>query len=105
MRSVAIALALILSDCALAPNTVTPQLTHESHILQHEPFTSTPTNYFANIAEIEARWKLPHHFVLSVADGVNLARSYPNDPSYGEIMGRTRETFRASIGYSFEVKK
>jgi len=94
---------ICLSSCAALPNTITPQLTHESHIMQHEPFTNQPTDYGANILETEARWNLPRNFTLSVADGVNLSQQYPQMPGYGEIMGRTRETFRASFGYSFVI--
>ena len=97
-----------LSGCAaLIPNTITPEVVHESHASQHEPFTQNPTRYGANLAGVELDWHLPHHIVVSLAEGVSLDKHYTTPQyaaeSYGEIMG-PREQFIGRIGYQFQVR-
>jgi hypothetical protein len=100
----AAALAIALSGCAIAPNTVTPEVTHMSHASQHEPFTDRPTSYGANIADVSVGWELSRHVTLTLAEGINLNRHYPSSDEYGDIKG-PREEFTARLGYAFRVRK
>ena len=106
--SVCLAVAAQLSGCAaMIPNTITPEITHESHATQHQPFTQNPTRFGADLADVDLQWRLPHHFVLSLAEGVSLDKHYTTPQyaaeSYGEIMG-PREQFIGRIGYQFQVR-
>jgi hypothetical protein len=105
IKSTAIVAALAaLGGCAVLPDTVRPELEHMSHATQHRPFTSTPTRYGANMANLVVRWDLPKRFTLELAEGVSLDKHYPDIPAYGELIG-PREQFSARIGYSFRVPK
>jgi hypothetical protein len=94
-----------LSACAVLPDTVTPTLEHMSHATQHAPFTAHPTEYGANIAQLEAGWTLAPHLTLTLAEGIALDRRYPGTPSTGELMGPNREQFTGRIGYTFNIRK
>src|SRR5271165_4993200 len=101
MYGVALGLGFILilamfAGCALAPNTVTPEFTHQSHTLQHEPFSRSPQSCGANLVDLDLHWRLPHNFTLDVSEGYDLNRHYDAAPgyatgSYGDIIGETRE--------------
>ena len=94
-----------LAGCAeLVPNYVAPELEHMSHATQHEPFTSTPTEFGANMANIVVGYSLLHNFNVELAEGVALNRHYPQNDSYGEIEG-PREQFSARIRYMIQVRK
>jgi hypothetical protein len=87
----------------MIPNTITPEVVHESHATQHRPFTESPTRYGADLAMLTFGWRLPHHVRIELSEGVSLDKHYPQTPSYGEIEG-PREQFIGRIGYSFEVR-
>lgn len=61
VKILALAFALALSGCAVMPNDISPEIVHTSHAVQH--FGATPTNFGANIAQLTARWNLPHNFI------------------------------------------
>jgi hypothetical protein len=99
----ALTMALGISGCAtIVPNSIRPELEHISHASQHAPFTSSPTRYGANMANLVLHWDLPKHFTAELAEGVDLDRHYRDTNSCGEIMG-PREEFTARIGYTFTI--
>ena len=91
-------LILILSGCAIAPDTIRPEFTHMSHLTQH--FGNNQQNYYANMFDVSAQWNFDH-VVVELAEGFNLSRKYPN--SFGEIEGSSEET-TVRVGYSFQLK-
>ena len=98
--------AAYLSGCAaLIPNTITPEVVHESHATQHQPFTQSPTRFGADLAMLSFGWHLSKRVELSLAEGVSLDHHYgaAPDQAYGEIAG-PREQFIGRIGYTFEVR-
>jgi hypothetical protein len=100
-KALAIATLLTLSACAIAPNSVRPELEHMSHISQH--FGAHPTDDAANLVNVVAHWDTPHHTYVEVAEGFNLSPP-GSDGSFGEIYG-PREQFSARVGYVFEIRK
>ena len=93
-----------LSGCAVLPDTVTPELEHMSHATQHAPLTDHPTEYGANIAQVDLGWQLAPRVALTLAEGIDLDRHYSQTPSCGELIG-PREQFTARIGYTFNIRK
>jgi len=71
VKILALAFALTLSGCAVMPNDISPEIVHMSHAVQH--FGATPTNFGVNIAQLTARWNLPHNVHIEMSEG--LARS------------------------------
>lgn len=93
-------LVLTLSSCALAPNTVGPELAHVSHLLQHRPFTNHPENIGYQTIGVVAHWRAGG-FYLDAGEAYNFA------PTYGEGcagMCGGREVFSARAGYEFRLK-
>lgn len=103
MVLLAYSMGLMLSGCALVPNTITPELEHMSHATQHRPFTDSPTGYGSNIANLVVGYRLGDHLNLELADGRSLDRHYNYGNSWGEIEG-PREEFSARLRYTFVVK-
>ena len=106
-----LALSVSLTGCAeLIPNTISPEFEHESHALQHVPFTSNPTNYGGEKFNLVAGWKITEHVNLSLAEGIDLDRkggAYANGgviPIYGESVG-PREQFTGRVSYTFHVRE
>ena len=97
-------LAALCSGCALAPNTIRPELEHISHLTQH--FGSNQTRYGADIVSVVAHWDTPHHTFIEIGEGIDIDKrtQYKGEQQCGEIMG-PREQFTARIGYTFTVKK
>jgi hypothetical protein len=93
-------LALTAAGCAIAPNSIRPELEHMSHLTQH--FGSHPTDDAANLVNVVAHWDTPHHTYLEIAEGINVSPP-GSDNSYGEIFG-PREQFSARFGYVIQVK-
>ena len=58
MRSlIAVAAAGLLTACAtLAPDALRIETAHESHLLEHAPFTNTPTSHGLDRASLIMRW-------------------------------------------------
>jgi starvation-inducible outer membrane lipoprotein len=51
-------LPLLLAGCTVLPDAIRADVGHESHMTQHEPFTSHPTRYGRGVeAGITARWQ------------------------------------------------
>jgi hypothetical protein len=93
---------VLLSGCALIPDSVRPEIEHMSHATQHEPCTDHPTNYGVNIASVMLHWDLPHAY-LEVGDGLALNR--PNTSGgYGEVWG-PREQFTARVGLIIPIRQ
>lgn len=102
-----LAASAYLSGCAaLIPNTVTPEIVHESHATQHQPFAQSPTHYGAELAMLDFEWNLPHHVRVELSEGISLDRHYGTAPyqAYGEIAG-PREQFIGRIGYVFQARQ
>lgn len=88
----------------MLPNYVAPEFEHMSHATQHQPITSSPTNYGANIVQVTAHWDMPKHFTLDLSEGYDLDKRWAGaNPTCGEIEG-PREQFTAKIGYKFIIK-
>jgi hypothetical protein len=103
LRIASLALAFLLTGCALAPNSVRPEFDHLSHLTQHEPFTSHPTNDGADIAFLLAHWDLKRAY-LEIGEGYSLNHGSPEPGvGYGEI-GGPREQFTARFGLIILVK-
>jgi hypothetical protein len=91
---------LLLSACAMVPNSIRPELEHMTHVSQPEPLTHP--QYAADIASIVLHWDLPKRFTLELAEGFVIEpRSSP--VSFGEIVG-PREQFTMRLAYVFTLK-
>lgn len=93
--------AVLIPGCCLVPNSVRPEIEHESHLSQHEPFAEHPTNLGVNIASVMLHWDLPHSY-LEIGDGV--AISPRTGLGYGDIEG-PREEFSARVGIVIPVRR
>jgi hypothetical protein len=97
---------MALTGCALAPDSIRPELQHLSHVSQHQPFTDSPTNFGATMATVMAHWDIPHAYV-EVGEGIVLdslsARNAAGETAYGEIEG-PREQFIGRVGLIIPVK-
>jgi hypothetical protein len=97
----ALAAACLLSGCAVMPNYVSAQAEHDSHVTQHRPFTSTPSNVGSELIGISAEWSKPGGGWF-----LNITESLDVDPCRagwcGEIYGPPEE-FRATVGYRLHV--
>lgn len=96
-------LLLPLSGCALMPDYIGPEVTHESHVTQH--FGSDPTNYGSETIGLTAIWAKPGGGpFVEVTDGVTVGPRWTNGALCG--VGKTlgpRETFTGTVGYLFKV--
>ena len=95
---------MVLSGCALMPDTISPGIEHFSHTTQHAPFTSTPTMYAIENLEVTARWGKPEGWFLELSEGVALNDRWSFGPvsGYGETLG-PREQFAGRVGYTFNL--
>lgn len=103
MRAVVLSLALGLTGCALAPNTVRVQGDHLSHIGQH--FGASRTNFGAEYAEVIARWQFKGAYV-DVGQGYNLSSGVGVVEGLscpGGICG-PRELTTVAVGYEWRIK-
>jgi uncharacterized protein YceK len=99
-----LAIPLVLSGCStIMPNTIGPNYKHMSHLTQHRPFTSNPTNYGADMIGVVAKWKITPNLNLSLGESINLEKKYPGFQEYGDIVG-PREQFSAEVSYDFKIK-
>lgn len=96
--------AAAISACALAPNSIRPELVHQSHLTQHEPFTSHPTDYGTDDVDLVAHWGRSSGTFLEIGEGISLNHEWSNGQGYGEVWG-PREFFVARFGYAFELKR
>lgn len=99
-RPIFLAISLATAGCALAPNSVRPEIEHMSHATQH--FGANQTNYGSDMANVVAHWDFRRAY-LELAEGVSLDPRWPHMDAYGETVG-PREEFTARIGYVFQVK-
>ena len=102
------AAGLLLTGCASVQHAVEPTsirvyAEHVSHLTQHAPIASEPTDFFYNTMNVEAHWQHKGVF-LDVAEGVSLQGRDTHVPwqEYGALIG-PREVFTARAGYEFEV--
>lgn len=91
---------LSLSGCTLMPNSVGPELAHVSHLTQHQPFTSHPTNIGYQTVGVAAHW-YAKGFYASVSESYNFA---PYEGTTCAGLCGSREVFDARIGYQFKLK-
>lgn len=101
--STAILFAVLTTGCALLPNTVSPVIEHVSHLTQHAPFTSHPTDYGYNQVALQAHWNVTRNTFVEVSEGYNLGTLNTHGQACGALYGG-REVFTAKIGYTFHVK-
>lgn len=99
MKAVIILLPVLLTSCALAPNTVRTEITHLSHLSQH--FGSHRTNFGAQYAQVVAQWRW-RGLYAEIGEGYNISPARGDDCA-GAICG-PRELSTATVGYVFEVK-
>jgi hypothetical protein len=100
-------LLLALSGCQMVPNTVSPELIHQSHIMQHRPLTDEPTNYHADQFAVAARWAKRTGPFLELSEGISLDKAYNQggiNPSYGAMIG-PKEEFTARVGWTFRTRE
>lgn len=104
IRATIILAALVLSGCAIAPNTIRTEVAHLSHIGQH--FGGNRTNEGAEYAEVIARWQFKGGAYVDVGQGYNLSpgmgAGYRNVCA-GSICG-PRELTTVAIGYEWVLK-
>jgi len=79
----------------LYPDALAIEAQHVSHVTQHEPFTSTPTNYGYNAIDLALKWRYGP-LQLVVSDGVVTERCYVDH--CGGLAGK-REVFNARVSY------
>jgi len=96
-------LSLMLTGCAIAPNTVRVQGQHISHLGQH--FDGSGNHYGAELVNVTARWNFGHWFA-EWGESLNLAQDTKRDwidYCRGGICG-SREVTTVSAGYEFRIK-
>lgn len=99
MRWIAVVIALNLSGCALAPNTIRTEVSHLSHLSQH--FGDHRTNMGAEYAQVIAQWRWGGLYA-EVGEGYNVSPS-DDQVCMGGICG-PRELTTATVGYVFQVR-
>src|SRR6266481_3116674 len=99
MKLLLLLIILSLSGCALLPNTVSPVIEHVSHLTQHAPFASHPTDYGYNQIALQAHWGLTRNTFVEVSEGYNLGAINTGGKACGALYGG-REVFTAKIGYT-----
>lgn len=92
--------AMIFSGCCVMPNSVGPELAHASHITQHQPFTSHPTNTGYQTIGVAAHWRASGWYA-DVSEAYNFA---PYEGTTCAGMCGSREVFDARVGYEFKIK-
>jgi hypothetical protein len=101
LASVMAAVAIAMSGgCALAPNSVRPEIEHISHATQH---FGSDTEYGANMLNAVAHWDVGKKVYVELSEGVNVSQHWQTTNSYGDIIG-SREIFTARVGYIFTLK-
>lgn len=86
-----------LTGCAVLPDELEPEIYHESHITQHEPFDTSPTNFGRNVAAASLNWERGP-VELRVEDGY----SFHGNDGCGSC---PREVFRATLGYKIPLRR
>lgn len=89
-----------LSGCCALPDKGFVGFQHESHMLQHEPFTSTPTNFGSDAAKVSLEWDRGP-LRAAVSELYNLD---PNGANWDGCSQCPREAFQADIGLMFPLK-
>jgi hypothetical protein len=97
------ALFVLLTGCALAPDSVRPELEHMSHLSEH--FGSNQQEYAVNIVNAIAHWDLTKRAYFEIAEGYNISPHWIQYNSFGEIVGNNREETSVRVGYVFEIPK
>lgn len=86
--------AIALAGCStLEPDAVRVYVEHESHALQHQPFTSNPTNYGDQSVNLELHWQKGPAF-LDLSEGY----TFNGDQMCDYRVCGGRETFKARVG-------
>ena len=103
MKTAIFAISLSLAGCAaITPDSTRFELEHVSHATQHAPFTSHPTNYGYDEAQVVAHWHVPHSGAyMEIGEGFVLEPCKNNQ--CGGLSG-PREVFTGRVGYVFQFK-
>ena len=92
----------LLCGCAIAPDSVRPEIQHMSHLTEH--FGRNQSEYAVNMVNAVAHWDLKPHAYFEIAEGYNISPHWTQYNSFGEIVGSREET-SVRIGYVFEIPK
>lgn len=107
MKYLVTLLFVSLSGCAIVPDSIRPEVSHQSHMTQHWPIASHDTHYGSNMAELVAHWDVKKIAYLEIGEGISLDKkvglTVQGDPIYGEIEG-PREQFVARVGLVIPIK-
>lgn len=105
IRASALLLALSLSGCALAPNTVRLEAEHVSHLTQHAPFSANPTNYGYQDIGVVAHWNVFKGAFAELREAYSISKvdRDVDFTCYGALAG-PKEIFTAKVGYEWRVK-
>jgi hypothetical protein len=99
-KSIAVGSVLFLSNgCAMAPDYIRPEVSHDSHLLQHAPFTAQPTNYGRSLVGVAAIWRRGP-WVAEVSESYNFQGG---EGTYPDCRAG-REAFHGMIGYEIPLK-
>jgi hypothetical protein len=96
----------LIAGCALAPDSIRPEIEHMSHATQHAPLTDHPTHDAVNMFSIIAHWDVKNAAYLEIGEGFALNRQVSSGTNTwcGEIAG-PREEFTARVGLIIPVRK
>ncbi len=107
MKYLVTLLIMSLSGCAIVPDSIRPEIQHQSHMTQHWPITSHETHYGVNTVELMAHWDVKKVAYFEVGEGIAIDRQsgcvQNQDVGYGEIIG-PREQFLARVGLVIPIK-
>jgi hypothetical protein len=104
----------LLGGCStlrqIEPDSIPVEVTHVSHITQHQPFTNSPTAFGYNEISAGLKWTPTRNFSIKITDGIVLGSpvyyntaQYGRQPVYGNLFG-PRETFSATLSYDIPLK-
>lgn len=89
----AVILTASVAGCAeLKPVSIPVEIEHISHLTQHAPFTSNPTNHGANVVSAGLKWRV-NGVTIQVMEG------YSPDPIDG-----LHELFTAKAAYEIPLR-
>jgi len=102
---VAAAITAAISSCVLVPNSVRPEMEHDSHITEHSPIARAPMGYYVNKAQLALHWDMPGRLFMEIADGVSMGPCWTNRAlaGCGEMLG-PREEFSLRVGAVIQVR-
>lgn len=81
-----------LSGCALEPTSMSAEVQHDSHVMQH--FGAHRTNYGYQAVGVSVHWQFTPRWYADAFEGVDFA-------GCSSDFGAGHETFTARAGYEF----